>query len=39
MGLIDDYEQQYSQLTAEATALIGRLAVATGGTLKFMIIW
>lgn len=39
MGLIDDYEQQYSQLTAEATALIGRLAVASGGKKKLGIIW
>lgn len=33
MGLIEDYEQQYSQLTAEATALIGRLSLATAGEL------
>lgn len=39
MGLIDDYEQQYSQLTAEATAIISRLAVASTGELKLGIIW
>lgn len=39
MGLIDDYEQQYSQLTAEATALIGRLSVAIGGEFKLSVIW
>ncbi|XP_063708627.1 vesicle transport through interaction with t-SNAREs homolog 1A-like [Culicoides brevitarsis] len=37
MGLIDDYEQQYSQLTAEATALIGRLSVASGGDKRQLI--
>jgi hypothetical protein len=27
-SLIDDYEQQYSTLTAEITAQVGRLSVA-----------
>lgn len=32
-SLIDDYEQQYSQLTAEATSLIGRLGSITNDVL------
>lgn len=32
--LIDDYEQQYSQITAEATSLIGRLKAVNGVSEK-----
>lgn len=33
-SLIEDYEQQYSQITAEATSLIGRLGSATSTSEK-----
>lgn len=36
--LIDDYEQQYSQITAEATSLIGRLSSAGSATEKHKLI-
>lgn len=36
MGLLEEYEQQYSILTAEITVHIGKLGIVTIG--KFLII-
>jgi len=36
--LIDDYEQQYSQITAEATSQIGRLSQTVGAGEKYKLI-
>lgn len=35
MGLLEDYEQQYSVLTAEITSNIGRLGIVSIGKLHF----
>ena len=35
MGLLEDYEQQYSVLTAEITSNIGRLGIVSIGKFNF----
>lgn len=35
MGLLNEFEQQYSILTAELTTNIGRLSIVNGGKQKF----
>lgn len=35
MGLLEDYEQQYSVLTAEITSNIGRLGIVSIGKINF----
>lgn len=35
MGLLEDYEQQYSVLTAEITSNIGRLGIVSIGKIYF----
>lgn len=37
MGLLEDYEQQYSVLTAEITSNIGRLGTVSIGRILFSI--
>lgn len=39
MGLLEDYEQQYSVLTAEITSNIGRLGIVSIGKFIFFLMF